>query len=295
MTDLFNTGIRPLIDAHIDKLSREKRDYGNYWSASSAGYCMRKVIFDRLQIPYTTDSVALARKQRVFSAGDIFHEWAQRITKEAGLSIAQEIELQDEDLMIRGHIDDLVLVKPEQDSVPSQIAPGGTAEVNISLKPNRLILYDYKTRSSRSFNFAKVPSPYHRMQIGTYMYMLRKRHIYSTLESSVGPDPTTNIRKRPHPGLGEPLDLTEARTLNIEKDTLRMAEVQYLWDSQLESDVLGYWNKLNQYWKDKKVPPCTCQDFMAKEKFNDYFYEGEPCSMNWALKHKEQFSKWREI
>lgn len=74
-----------------------------------------------------------------------------------------------------------------------------------------------------------------------------------------------------------------------------MAEVQYLWDSQLESDVLGYWNKLNQYWKDKKVPPCTCQDFMAKEKFNDYFYEGEPCSMNWALKHKELFSKWREV
>lgn len=34
----------------------------------------------------------------------------QTITKEAGISVAQELELQDEDLMVRGHIDDLVRI-----------------------------------------------------------------------------------------------------------------------------------------------------------------------------------------
>ena len=42
---MFETGIRPIIDEHLAKLAAEKRDYGEYWSASSAGYCMRKLIF----------------------------------------------------------------------------------------------------------------------------------------------------------------------------------------------------------------------------------------------------------
>jgi hypothetical protein len=103
---MFESGIRPHVDAYLSKLAEEKRDYGNYWSASSAGYCMRKNIFDRLGCPPVTED---ARKHRVFQVGHIFHEFMQGITKEAGLSIAQEVELQDENLMIRGHIDDLIL------------------------------------------------------------------------------------------------------------------------------------------------------------------------------------------
>ena len=48
---LFETGIRPYIDEYLKKKSEERRDYGQYWSASSAGYCMRKVIYDRLGVP----------------------------------------------------------------------------------------------------------------------------------------------------------------------------------------------------------------------------------------------------
>jgi hypothetical protein len=147
---LFNTGIRPAIDAHLLKLSKERRDYGEYWSASSAGYCMRRVIFDRLGVPHVSED---ARKQRVFTAGHVFHDWIQELTREAGLSIAQEVELQDEDLMVRGHFDDLVLVN------------------------GNLILMDFKTVNSKSFTWAKKTggemSYYHRMQLGTYMYMLR--------------------------------------------------------------------------------------------------------------------------
>lgn len=148
MSDLFNTGVRPLIDEYLLKKSKERRNYGSYWSASSAGYCQRRVIFERLGVPPVVDD---PRKQRVFEAGNIFHSWIQGITKAAGLSIAQEVELQDEELMIRGHIDDLVLID------------------------GNLMLIDYKTANSRSFDYKKEDmSHYHRHQLGTYMLMLKK-------------------------------------------------------------------------------------------------------------------------
>lgn len=191
MTNLFQTGIRPAVDKWLLDKSKEIRSYGDYWSASQAGYCMRKVIFERLGVPFVDDGRA-ARKQRVFTSGHLFHDWMQRITKEAGLSIAQELELQDEELMIRGHIDDLVLVEPD---IPFPIGSKGPQEMekvtvisqevwekagpiatpDLSKIKQRLILYDYKSVSSRSFSYAKGRgmSRYHYMQLGTYMYMLR--------------------------------------------------------------------------------------------------------------------------
>lgn len=149
---LYKTGVREIVDNYLIEESKKKRNYGNYWSASSAGYCMRKNIFERLKVPYVTED---PRKQRVFTSGHIFHNWVQELTRKAGASIAQEIELQDEDLMVRGHADDLILIN------------------------GKLILYDYKTQSSRAFSYQqersrddKVQSHFHKMQLGTYMYML---------------------------------------------------------------------------------------------------------------------------
>lgn len=243
MMDLFNSGIRPVVDSWLLKESQEKRDYGEYFSASSAGYCQRKVIFDRLGVPHVEKDDD-ARKQRVFTAGHLFHDWIQGITKGTGLSIAQEMELQDENLMIRGHFDDLVLID------------------------DKLILYDYKTVNSRSFQWAKkngnAMSYYHKYQLATYMYMLREEY----------------------------KGLTEARILKLEKDTLMMGEQQLLWSAELESEVLEYWNSLNAHWNNKTIPECTCADhengFLAKEKYNSYFYEGEPCSIEWFAKMKKE-------
>jgi len=88
------------------------------------------------------------------------------------------------------------------------------------------------------------------------------------------------------------VDLTEARILSISKDDLRMDEKQLLWDAQLESDVLSYWDSLNEHWKNKTLPKCTCADqengFLANEKYNPYFYEGEPCSLKYYQKWKKE-------
>lgn len=229
---LYETGVRPAIDDFLLKEAETRRDYGDYWSASSAGYCMRKVIFDRLGVDYVNPD---ARKQKVFSVGHIFHEWIQEITKNAGVSVAQELELVDEKLKIKGHIDDLI---KSEDSV---------------------ILYDYKTQNSRAFSYKKPGmNYYHRMQLGTYMMMLRD---------------------------GDYPELDEARILKISKDDLRMSEEVLYWDDRLEHDVKTYWETLTNYFVDKKMPVCTCAEhdggFMAKEAYNPYFYNGKPCSREW--------------
>lgn len=233
MNDLYNTGLRAIVDNYLLEESKKKRDYGNYWSASSAGYCKRKVIFDRLQVDSTSQDDA--RRQRVFTAGHLFHEWLQKLTKEAGCSVSQEGELIDDKLMIKGHYDDIIEVDGKH------------------------ILYDFKTANSRSFDYKKEMSYFHRMQLGTYLLMLRQ---------------TKEFKK-----------LTEARVLTIEKDTLRTKEFVLFWDEQLEDEVLTYWNTINQFWNDKKLPPCTCDEqeggFMAKPAYNPYFYNGQPCSREW--------------
>lgn len=84
------------------------------------------------------------------------------------------------------------------------------------------------------------------------------------------------------------VDLTESRICKISKDDLRQREEVLLWSPALEKEVVGYWKTLNGYWKTRKIPKCTCADyeggFMAKEKFNPFFYDGEPCSVKW-LEH----------
>lgn len=257
--DLFKSGIRPAITAYLKDKQEAIRDYGDYWSASSAGYCMRLNILKRLKIPPINEiREDDERNTRVFEAGHIFHEWMQRITTDAGLSIGQELELQDEKLMVRGHIDDLIEIN------------GG------------LILYDYKTANSQAFNYAKPTiGHYHKMQLATYMYMLRNEGL-SISDSSNSPLDLKN--------------LTEGRIMQISKDDLRMREQQLLFTTDLEKQVVQYWKTLQGYWVNKQLPVCTCLNFdggfmgkrSAKGKiYNQYFYNEEPCSIEWASKFKE--------
>jgi len=279
MTDLFNTGIIPAVNEYLLKKSKEERNYGEYWSASSAGYCMRLNIMRRLGVPKVPELEDNATQTRIFEAGHIFHEWLQRITKDAGLSIASEVELQDEDLMIRGHFDDLVLV-------PTELSKNGFVVLD-----SKLILYDYKTAHSASFNFKKRQTEighYHKMQLGTYMYMLRKDPYFPWAGEK-------ELSSRPE--WLKLSELSEARILSISKDDLRMHEQQLLWSPQLEKEVYSYWSTLNGYWKARTLPKCTCLEhdggFMGKKSakgklYNDFFYKDEPCSLEWYKLWKDK-------
>lgn len=237
----------PLVDKLMIAKGNERRDYGDYWPASSAGYCMRRVIFDRLQVPFVKED---ARKQRIFESGHIFHEWMQRLTKDNELSIAQETELQDETLGVRGHIDDLLVINGDH------------------------ILIDYKTQNSRAFQWQKGKpiSYFHKMQVGTYIIMLRDSDI---------------------PGIK---DLSVAILVKISKDDLRMSEQKLLWNEDLKEEVASYWKTLSKFWENKILPDCTCSEheggFLAKEAYNPYFFNNEPCSIEWASKHNK-LSSWK--
>jgi len=280
MSDFFSTGVRPAVDAYLLEKSKERRSYGEYWPASSAGFCMQRVIFDRLQVPYVKED---ARKQRVFEVGHIFHEWMQRITQDTKLSVAQETELQDETLMVRGHIDDLVVIESigEPEIIPTSRMPRegsihGGESLSLTPRKHQLILYDYKTQNSRAFSYQKdrPMSHFHKMQVGTYTYMLRNGQLQIPELINLG------IRIE---------DLSEARILKISKDDLRMSEQQLLWSPDLEKEIVGYWSTLNGYWKNKRLPFCTCDKyeggFFAKQEYNPYFYKDEPCSVEWATQN----------
>jgi len=259
---LFKTGIRPAIDAYLKAKGEEVRNYGDYWSASSAGYCMRLNMMKRLGVPKVPELDDNAVQTRIFEAGHIFHEFLQRITKNAGLSIASELELQDEKLMIRGHFDDLIL------------------------QEGKLLLYDYKTAHSASFKFKKRQTEighYHKMQLGTYMYMLRSK---KNRLDGVPEDMGALVQ-----------NLSEARILSISKDDLRMDEKQLIWSPALEKEIYEYWATLNGYWNTQKIPKCTCLDhdggFMGRRSakgkvYNDFFWEDEPCSLAWYAKCKAE-------
>lgn len=258
---LFETGIRPIIDDYLLEKAKEKRDYGDYWSASSAGYCMRKVIFDRLGVEKVEQD---PRKQRVFEVGHIFHKWVQELTQNANVSIAQELELISDKLMVKGHIDDLVRVG------------------------ENLILYDIKTQNSRAFSYKRPEmSHFHKMQLGTYLYML-KRYKGDELELPDQAKDSDKIKKR----IAAINNVKEARILKISKDDLRMNEEQLMYTPDLEKQVVEYWSTINGYWKLKTMPNCTCADFeggfMAKPQYNDYYYHGEPCSLEWYLIWKDK-------
>lgn len=273
---LYETGVRQILDDYLLEESKKKRDYGNYWSASSAGYCMRKNIFERLGVPHIEEEDA-ARKQRVFTAGHVFHNWIQELTKASGASIAQEVELIDDKLMIKGHFDDLIKAD------------------------DKLILYDYKTANSRSFNYKKEMSHYHRMQLGTYMYMLRHLKPGDKVSFEDGHLFMDKLGEFSSKGESWVTKIEEGRILVLEKDTLRTKEFVLEWSVGLEKDIYSYWSTLNGYWESKKMPKCTCADyeggFLAKEAYNPYFYNGEPCSLDWYnhCKKTELIKVWSSV
>lgn len=286
---LYDTGVMPYFEKYVREESEKVRDYGDYWSASSAGYCMRLNILKRLKVPKVPEIAETSEEsQMVFQAGHMFHWWLQNITKESGLSIAQELELQDEDLLVRGHIDDLVLVtRTDRD-------PGGSVDVE---EPH-LILYDYKTANSSSFVY-KMNSPmgyYHKMQLGTYLYMLRRKE---KSNDGYGFNEFVYLTK----------ELSEARILTIDKNSfmawtpeLKLHEVALFWTPALEKKVVQYWKTLEGYWKSKTLPACTCHlhdgGFMARRSkkgriYNDYFFNETPCSNEWIEQFKDnQLKGW---
>lgn len=93
-------------------------------------------------------------------------------------------------------------------------------------------------------------------------------------------------------------NLSESRVMSISKDDLRMTETQYLYTPELENKVRSYWEEVNNLWEKEEMPNCTCAiiqgGFMAKAEYNPYFYNNEPCSLEWFKLDNEATNKWEK-
>ncbi len=248
--NLYESGIRPYLESYF---RNSQEPYPNYWRGSSAGYCYRYNIFKRIHLPEVPEiDDSFVTTQNTFYIGTSIHIGYQKITAQIPENIGQENEIKLPEFDVIGHYDDLFEFDYGDDKPMSH-----------------KILYDYKTVSSKSFNYTDPEMrSTHRLQLGTYMYALRKEHP----------------------------DLAEGRIMEISKDDGRMRERQLLWDDTLESDIQAYWNGLNKAWKAFKktgdLPDCTCAErlgdwFATRTKagkiYNGYFLNGNPCSLEWYL------------
>lgn len=269
---LYDSGVRKAIDDYLLEESKKVRNYNGFFSGSRAGYCQRLIMFEMLGVPPVLED---ARKQRIFSAGHTFHNWIQEITRKANLSLAQEWRLEDDSINVRGHFDDLIKIDKET------------------------ILYDYKTKNSGWFTRYKHQeiSHFYKMQLATYIYIINR--ILAGKDGARIYKPVGDEYVLANEDLKEIMkgrELHEGRALGISKDDLRTAEHGFVYNPALEKQVFEYWSTLNGYWKAKTMPRCTCADyeggFMANEKWNPYYFGGEPCSLKYLNRwNKEKQSE----
>ena len=124
-----NNSIQPIINEYLRKEKEENKHDSKYFHASSLGSCKRKQIWTILKVPETNPLDD--RMLRVFSVGNVFHEWLQDKLAKAGVLIAKEQEVINEKYNYKGRFDALVKIE------------------------NKNILYDFKTQHSKSFHYIK--------------------------------------------------------------------------------------------------------------------------------------------
>ena len=235
---------------HEQLLKEDDGVYPDYWRGSSAGYCMRYNIFKRLHVPEVPEVVeGQSQRQGTLRIGHQVHALMQSLTKNAGLSVEQEAELKSKEWDMVGHFDDLIKF------------PNG-----------ELVLYDYKTVHSQALKYPPELKNTHRMQVGSYLYLLREKYP----------------------------KLTKARIMEISKDDFLMREIEFDWDDTLKSDLEAYWTELNDWWaiyhETGELPPCTCSErlgawFATRNKYgkvwNGYYFNEQPCSLAWFEQHRQ--------
>jgi len=145
------------IVGEIDKYlaAKEAADQrGNGFSASDMGRCKLMRYWKKMGVPRAKPE---ARSLRIFAMGNIVHDFIQSITRETGLSVLSESNLEykvDGKIWATGHADDLIKVSD-----------------------NEYILFDYKTVHSNKFHYLKSEADKHYYKQATlYKMMINQSH-----------------------------------------------------------------------------------------------------------------------
>lgn len=220
MPDFSLTG---LIDDWV--ASREDKEFKS-WRASQLGQCPRKHFLLRKGVRHTNPPDE--RSQRVFAAGDTFHNFVQDIALNS-----LQYETTGNKVFEKG----AVLIEGEL--FDEELNLGGRYDLLIPQK-EKTILYDIKSVHSRAFwNMEREKRdvyPHHKMQLAAYALMLKRA--------------------------GTPVD--EMRMFYISKDDLCCKEVTVPLTPELEKDVYNELALLNKHWAENTLPDCTCEGWQIQ-------------------------------
>lgn len=149
MKDTFS--VQSVLDDFLkDEMKRKKERKTKRFYASSLGFCKRKQIWKRKN--EEESNLIDKRTLKVFSVGNIFHQWIQELLKKAitekGSTVEIEKEVVNEEYDFKCRYDLLVQLN----------------------KNSKRLLYDFKSVNSRAFHWLKntgkpVAKEYHKMQV----------------------------------------------------------------------------------------------------------------------------------
>lgn len=221
-----------------------RQNFSDMWRGSDMGACARKRIYHRKKILPTEE--LSDRIRRVLEIGNMYHWRYQKLLKKLGFLIKKEGEIINKEYNYAGHFDALVGRKPapidEKDftfttdegekKIHQESYDWAVKKRKEVLKESPdglpLLLYDFKTQHSRSFDYIKnKPQEEHRLQLLSYLIFAREQY----------------------PGI------EEGRLMYISKDDSRIAEFPIKITPESEKQIKEELSYLNLCWKNNILPP----------------------------------------
>lgn len=216
------------------------------WTAGSLGYCLRRQFLERAGVEVPEDYPL-----RTFWIGDLIHDGYKNMMSNAGLLMGDEVHLVDEELELSGYVDmiwggivPVFLFDHEKDYSP--------AWQDFLLGYRTMLHEEFGTfpvtgdelKSANDYSARKMvsegPSFHHLMQAASYGLILDRDP--SQFEATVDRWRLSVIDKTD--GLMNVFEVREAHT----QRALERVEA------------------LNEYWKKRELPPCTCGVEVVWEK-----------------------------
>lgn len=195
--------LQQIVDEHLRQERRQREESGEHvrqgWYASDLGQCLAGVYRQRLEGPPQFDE----RRLRLFSVGNIFHQWLVERVRASGYEMLAEERLESPEYHFSGRAD--LLVKDEE----------------------RTILYEIKTMHSQGFWYRQrsggLALPHHELQLTSYMWLLRDR--YPGLEARL-----CYVSKDDLAVLTAPVPFREATLAEVKR---QLTVLNHAWESML--------------------------------------------------------------
>jgi CRISPR/Cas system-associated exonuclease Cas4 (RecB family) len=182
----------------LEREAQKEEHQRQGWYATDLGQCLGGIYRQRLEGPPEYDD----RRLRLFSVGNIFHDWLVGRVKEAGYEALTEERMESPEYHLSGRAD--------------LIVTGG----------DHSLLYEIKTMHSQGFWWRQrtggLALPHHELQTTAYMWMLKDK--YPNLEGRI-----CYVSKDDLAVLTAPVEYREERVEEVKR---QLTTLNQAWESQ---------------------------------------------------------------